>query len=93
MNILQTSSFQKAVKKLHSHQKKELDIAIKRIAENPVIGEPKVGDLAGVRVHKFKMIGQLTLLAYTFEDTTITLTLLAIGPHENFYRNLKKSNY
>ena len=37
------------------------------------------------------MIKQLTLLAYTCHDQTITLTLLALGAHENFYRDLKKS--
>ncbi|MBU0801066.1 MAG: type II toxin-antitoxin system RelE/ParE family toxin, partial [Alphaproteobacteria bacterium] len=54
------------------------------------IGEAKVGDLAGVSVYKFKMTGQLTLLAYSYAGETITLTLLAVGPHENFYRDLKK---
>jgi len=34
---------------------------------------------------------QLTFLAYTYEEQTITLTLLALGTHENFYRDLKKS--
>nr|VFK25534.1 MAG: ParE-like toxin of type II toxin-antitoxin system [Candidatus Kentron sp. LPFa]VFK36060.1 MAG: ParE-like toxin of type II toxin-antitoxin system [Candidatus Kentron sp. LPFa] len=34
---------------------------------------------------------QLALLAYTFEERTITLTLLALGQHENFYPGLKKS--
>jgi len=50
----------------------------------------KIGDLAGVQVYKFKMVGQLMLLAYTFEHDTITLTLLALGSHENFYRDLKR---
>jgi mRNA-degrading endonuclease YafQ of YafQ-DinJ toxin-antitoxin module len=31
----------------------------------------------------------LTLLAYTYEEEVVTLTLLALGSHENFYRNLK----
>ena len=50
----------------------------------------KVGDLAGIRVYKFKMVDQLTLLAYTFEDETVTLTLLVLGSHQNFYRDLKR---
>lgn len=56
-----------------------------------LLGEGKVGDLAGVRVYKFKINKQLALLAYTFEERTITLTLLALGQHENFYRELKRS--
>jgi len=35
------------------------------------------------------MVGQLTLIAYTFEEENIVLTFLAIGSHENFYRDLK----
>ena len=57
---------------------------------DPSLGEMKVGDIAGIRVYKFKMVKQLTLLAYTFEEDIITLTLLALGSHENFYRDLKK---
>lgn len=89
MNILQTTSFKKTVKKLYKNQKTDLDKAIKEIIDNPDVGENKVGDLVGVKVHKFKMNKQLTLLAYTFHDDTITLTLLALGTHENFYRDLK----
>tara|TARA_R110002072_G_scaffold222478_5_gene379430 strand:- start:4814 stop:5092 length:279 start_codon:yes stop_codon:yes gene_type:complete len=92
MKIVQTSTFSKAVKKLHQNQKKDLDEAIKIIVENPSIGDEKVGDLSGVSVYKFKMVKQLTLLAYQYEDQTITLTLLALGTHENFYRDLKKSS-
>lgn len=92
MNIVQTRSFEKVVKKLHTKQKADLDLPVKSIAENPSLGEEKVGDLAKVRVHRFKMVKQLMLLAYQYEDKTVTLTLLAIGPHENFYRDLRKSN-
>lgn len=91
MNIVQTASFKKTVKKLHKNQKKELDEAVNAIVENPRIGDDKAGDLSGISVYKFKMVKQLMLLAYQYEDETITLTLLALGTHENFYRDLKKS--
>ncbi len=90
MNIVQTSSFKRAVKKLHKNQKQDLDKAVKAIVDNTDIGDGKIGDLSGISVHKFKMVNQLTLLAYSYEDNTITLTLLALGTHENFYRDLKK---
>ena len=90
MNILQTTTFAKQVKKLHSNQKSDLDEAINEIIANPFIGEPKKGDLAGVHVYKFKMVKQLTLLAYAFYDGENELHLLALGSHENFYRDLKK---
>ncbi len=92
MNIVQTSIFGKAVNKLHKNQKKDLDEAVRAIVGNPSIGNPKVGDLSGISVYKFKMVKQLTLLAYKYEDQTITLTLLALGTHENFYRDLKNTS-
>jgi mRNA-degrading endonuclease RelE of RelBE toxin-antitoxin system len=90
MDVLQTSTFRNAVKKLHKNQKKDLDGAVKQIMDSPDIGESKVGDLAGISVYKFKMVKQLTLLAYRYEDETVILTLLALGTHENFYRDLKR---
>jgi len=88
MHVFQTSSFRKAVKKLHNNQKTDLDAAVQNIINNPEIGEAKVGDLAGISVYKFSMVKQQTLLAYQFEDQTITLTLLTLGTHENFSRDL-----
>ena len=90
MQIVQTPTFKKQCKKLHNNQKECLDKAIREILATPDIGELKKGDLSGVRVHKFKMIGQLTLLAYEIFDKQGQLILLALGVHENFYRNLKK---
>ena len=78
------------IKKLHKNQKIELDEAIKAIIKDPSIGEMKKGDLNGVQVYKFKMVNQLTLLAYDFNAHKQQLILLALGSHENFYRDLKK---
>ena len=89
-NILQTPTFKKAVKKLHKNQKTDLDDAIRELLEDPYIGEQKKGDLSFLRVHKFKMVKQLTLLGYSYEDGTVTLELMALGSHENFYRDVKK---
>ena len=90
MRLLVTPTFSRAVKKMHPAQKTELDAAVRTVAETPLIGEAKVGDLAGVRVYKFRMTSQLCLLAYTLIDDE-TLKLLAVGSHENFYRELKRS--
>jgi len=90
-NILQTPTFEKAVKKLHTNQKKDLDAAIRILIDEPMIGEQKKGDLAFLRVYKFKMVKQLTLLGYSYEDGTVTLELIALGSHENFYRDVKKT--
>lgn len=91
MNILQTPTFSRTVKKLHSNQKKDLDNAVREIITDPAIGGKKAGDLAGVSVYKFKMAKQTALLAYIYDDEAVTLTLLALGSHENFYRDLKKN--
>jgi len=90
MKILQTPIFGKQIKKLHKNQKNELDEAVAFISKKPLIGELKKGDLNGVRVYKFKMVNQLTLLAYQFDEDEFQLILLAFGSHENFYRDLKK---
>ncbi|MFA0242539.1 MULTISPECIES: type II toxin-antitoxin system RelE/ParE family toxin [Vibrio] len=89
-NILQTPTFKKAVKKLHKNQKTDLDNAIRALMEDPHLGEQKKGDLFFLRVHKFKMVKQLTLLGYSYKDGTVTLELIALGSHENFYRDMKK---
>ncbi|MDC2889116.1 type II toxin-antitoxin system RelE/ParE family toxin [Psychrosphaera algicola] len=88
--VLQTASFKKAVKKLHKNQKADLDGAVKSLIENPLLGEQKKGDLSFMRVYKFKMMKQLTLLGYSYEDGTVVLELLTFGSHENFYRDAKK---
>ena len=89
MRLLVTPSFARATKKLHRPQKVELDQAVRAISENPVIGEAKAGDLAGVRVYKFRLSSQLCLLAYRIVDEE-RIKLLTFGPHENFYRDLKR---
>ena len=89
--VLQTPTFKKMVKKLKPNQKKELDAAVKALMAKPVLGEQKKGDLSFLRVYKFKMNKQLTLLGYSFDDGTLILELMALGSHENFYRDIKHS--
>lgn len=89
MNIVQSPNFRRSYKKLHANQLTVVNKAIKRVASEPSCGEEKRGDLAGVRVYKFRVQDQLYLLAY--EHDVETLYLLALGIHENFYRDLKKN--
>jgi len=88
MQVVQSSQFKKSYKKLHSNQLPEINEAITAIIADPNIGEKKQGDLSWLRVYKFKMVGQLTLIGYSVENET--LTFIAFGPHENFYRDMKK---
>lgn len=87
MRVYQSGSFAKAVKKFEKKQKLQLDDEIKKIIQDPSIGAEKKGDLKGVLAHKFKLQGALFLLSYRLvgED----LELIMIGPHENYYRDLK----
>lgn len=87
MKILQSRSFEKKVKKFTKSQKNKLDAEIRKIVDNPSIGSEKKGDLRGVFVHKFKIHTLQYLLAYHFSKKT--LELIMIGPHENYYRDLK----
>jgi len=89
MRILITPTAKRTIKKLHPAQKKSLDKAVREIAENPLAGVEKVGDLAGVHVHKFRMNEAQCLLAYRILDAS-TIKILMLGPHENFYRDLKR---
>ena len=57
---------------------------------NTGIGAMKKGALAGVRVHKFKVADKQYLLAYTHEKKSDSITLLALGSHETFYRGLPR---
>jgi mRNA-degrading endonuclease RelE of RelBE toxin-antitoxin system len=90
MRILVTPTFHRTVKKLQQPQKTVLDEAVRTIASQPEVGEIKVGDLAGVQVFKFRMGDLQCLLAYRLLDEN-TLKLLMVGPHENFYRDLKRT--
>lgn len=87
--VLQTPAFKKAVKKLHPNQKMDLDKAVKELIKDPLLGDQKKGDLSFLRVYKFKMNKQLTLLGYSYQEGTVTLELMALGSHENFYRDIR----
>jgi mRNA interferase RelE/StbE len=87
MKIIQSRSFKRKVKKLDQQDKKKLDKQIIGIVKTSSIGIEKKGDLRGVFVHKFKLKSIEYLFSYRFirED----LELIMIGPHQNYYRDLK----
>lgn len=83
-------AFKKAYKRLHDQHKPKVDEAIREIVRDPKLGQEKKGDLSGTHVYKFKIHHQEMLLAYEWNPQE--RTLLALGVHENFYRDLKKIN-
>ena len=89
--VLQTRRFARVYKKLSQATLiADTDAAVGAVADNPDVGERKKGDLAQLWVYKFRSQGQLYLLGYTREDTVRLIYLEAMGPHENFYRDLKR---
>ncbi|NQY42134.1 MAG: type II toxin-antitoxin system RelE/ParE family toxin [Legionellales bacterium] len=88
VQIKQMPAFKKAYKKLHLNVKVVVDEEIKKIIKEPTIGEEKKGELKCVFVHKFKVNLQEFLLAYEWDEAS--RLLMALGVHENFYRDLKR---
>lgn len=89
--VQQTRRFARVYKKLtNATLIADTDVAVATVADNPDVGERKKGDLTQLWVHKFRCQGQLYLLGYTREDEVRLVYLEALGPHENFYRDLKR---
>ena len=91
VTLKQTRRFARAYKKLHDNVATDVDAATEVVAADPAIGERKKGDLADLLVYKFRSQNQLYLLGYTVDDEVQLVYLEAVGPHENFYRDLKRS--
>ena len=83
------------VKKAHKPLQLAIEDEVEVVCEAPQIGEAKVGDLAGIRVHKFRFNRQEYLIAYRAPNEDAPLEFLIIdfyqvGVHENFYAELKQ---
>jgi hypothetical protein len=106
MNIIKEYKppFSRFVKKQNKPLKEAINTEVDVICENPTIGEMKVGDLAGMRTHKFKFNTKQYIIAYYFtiikekiqnnnnlEEYTqvVKVKFYQIGSHENFYEDLK----
>ena len=88
--VRQTRRFARAYKKLHPNVAADVDAAVDAVAADPDLGERKKGDLAALWVYKFRSQNQLYLLGYSRDDGLRLIYLEAVGPHENFYRDLKR---
>ena len=89
--VVQTRRFARQYKKLHDNVAVDVDEAVAKVAADPDSGERKKGDLADLRVVKFRSQGQLYLLGYTLVERVRLVYLEAVGSHENFYRDLKRN--
>ncbi len=88
VQLEQKPAFKRVYKKLHNNQREAVHVAIRALIADPTLGEEKKGDLAGVYVYKLDCVNQRFLLAYLWNETK--RILLGLGPHENFYRDLKR---
>ena len=86
---VQTRRFARQYKKLHDKIAADVDAAVDAVVNSPKIGDKKKGDLSALYVYKFRSQGQLYLLGYTIGEELKLVYLGAVGPHENFYRDLK----
>ena len=89
--LQQTRRFARAYKKLHDNVAADVDAVTEVVAADPTVGERKKGDLAQLLVYRFRSQDQLYLLGYTVDDAVRLVYLEAVGPHENFYRDLRRS--
>lgn len=88
VQLEQKPAFKRTYKKLHDNQRNAVHSAMREVIDDPSLGTEKKGDLSGVFVYKFVCIDQQYLLAYQWDETR--RIFLALGPHENFYRDLKR---
>ena len=86
MKVIQSRIFARKVKKLHKQDKLALDDQLRKIIQNPSLGEEKKGELKGIFVYKFKLGSTHYLMAYKFSEKILELIML--GSHENYYRDL-----
>jgi len=87
--------FVQYVKKAHKPLRLAIEDEVYAVCEAPEVGELKVGDLAGVRVHKFRFNRQEYLIAYCppAKDSPVEFLIIdfyKVGSHENFYDELKQ---
>ncbi|HCE5244026.1 TPA: type II toxin-antitoxin system RelE/ParE family toxin [Vibrio parahaemolyticus] len=90
IDVYETRSFEKQMAKLSESQCEVVEDEIDKLIDNPELGTRKRGDLSHLWVHKFKMDNQEVLLGYSWVEDKLELYLLNIGPHENFYTEMKR---
>jgi mRNA-degrading endonuclease RelE of RelBE toxin-antitoxin system len=88
--VQEVPRFRKAKRHLTGAVQDAVDEQVRRLLDNPLLGEPKVGALKDVRVIKFKIGPHQYLLAYQFFTKLNIIEVLDIGVHENFYKGLQQ---
>ena len=82
--------FVRLVKRLPNNLRAALDETIRGTSEDPSVGDRKRGVLRAVFVEKFAAVNDQWLVAYSVDEDTRSVYLLAFGQHENSYRDLDR---
>ncbi|AQV95667.1 hypothetical protein BJN34_17440 [Cupriavidus necator] len=100
MKPIYKKPFVQFVKKAHKPLQLAIEDEVEVVCADPGTGEVKIGDLAGIRVRKFKFNRQEYLIAYRLQGpgrraTGADLEMLwidfyKVGSHENFCDGLKR---
>lgn len=101
MKVNYKRPFSQFVKKAHKPLQLAIEDVVDAIRYHPEMGEMKVGDLAGIRVYKFRFNRQEYLVAYRSPTTAyhlgdpdpidfLTIDFYQVGTHQNFYEMLKR---
>jgi mRNA interferase RelE/StbE len=65
--------------------------ALDRLEEDPYIGQPKRGDLAGIYGYDVNHAGVNYEIAYVvYEESTKRVVVMLAGSRQNFYEQLKR---
>lgn len=89
MRVLETPKFRKQANRLGPTQNVDLDLAIRKVIFNPLIGVQKNGDLWWVRVTRGRLFGHVFLLAYEYRPEETIIVLHAIACYDDFSREPK----
>lgn len=89
-HIVKTRRFTRTVKRMQPNMLAATHEAIATIAKNPSVGREKKSDLEFFFVYKYHVLDVQYLLAYLIDEEAKEIALVAVGTHENFYRDLKR---
>jgi mRNA interferase RelE/StbE len=93
-SLVLTRTADKAQRKLDKPLRIVLRDALMRLCTDPEhLGERLSQPLTSVYSHHVKYQGKEFRIAYQLNPESETIVVLLIGPHENFYRNLKNLLY
>lgn len=91
-NVYITKEAVKQCKKQGKALKKEVSKILIQLGENPIPPQTEklTGELKFVYSYHFNYAGTAFRLCYLINNQEKTLTVIAVGPRENFYKILKQ---